>query len=155
SPNLPNLRSVLLYPSLCFFEGTTMSLGRGTDKQFQVIGHPKIASDFSFTPLPNEGSKNPPLNGQICYGIDLSKITTGSIIDAKKIDLSYLIDYYKTMTDLGEKYFSDHYFIDKLAGSDTLRKQIVAGKSEAEIRKSWQTGVEAFKKIRNRYLLYN
>ena len=154
SPNLPNDRSILLYPSICFFEGTTLSLGRGTDKQFQVIGHPKLNSDFSFTPMPNEGAKDPLLNGQKCYGEDLSNVTTGSIIDAKKINLSYLINYHKKMKSIGEKYFLDNLFMDKLAGTDTLRKQIEAGKTEDEIRKSWQQGLDVFKKVRSKYLLY-
>jgi uncharacterized protein YbbC (DUF1343 family) len=154
SPNLPNIRSVLLYPSTCFFEGTTLSLGRGTDKQFQVIGHPKISSAYSFTPLPNEGAKDPPLNGQKCYGTDLSNVTTGSIIQSKKIDLSYLLEYYKKMTDLNEKFFLDNNFIDKLAGSDQLRKQILAGKNEQEIKETWQPGLQAFQKTRAKYLIY-
>lgn len=154
SPNLPNIRSVLLYPSTCFFEGTTLSLGRGTEKQFQVIGHPKISSDYSFTPMPNEGAKDPPLNGQKCYGTDLSNVTTGSIIQSKKIDLSYLLEYYKKMTDLNEKFFLDNNFIDKLAGSDQLRKQILAGKNEQEIKETWQPGLVAFHKIRAKYLIY-
>ncbi len=154
SPNLPNIRSILLYPSICFFEGTTLSLGRGTEKQFQVVGHPKLQSDFSFTPMPNEGAKEPPLNGQKCYGIDLSNMTTGSIINVKRINLSYLIDYYKKMTNIGEKFFLDNNFIDKLAGSDQLRKQIIAGKSEAEIRETWKDGLEKFKQIRSKYLIY-
>lgn len=154
SPNLPNIRSVLLYPSTCFFEGTTLSLGRGTEKQFQVIGHPKISSAYSFTPMPNEGAKDPPLNGQKCYGTDLSNVTTGSIIQSKKIDLSYLLEYYKKMTDLNEKFFLDNNFIDKLAGSDQLRKQILAGKNEQEIKETWHPGLEAFHKIRAKYLIY-
>lgn len=154
SPNLPNDRSILLYPSICFFEGTTLSLGRGTDKQFQVLGHPKLKSDFSFTPKPNEGAKDPLLNGQNCYGEDLSNVTTGRIISAKKINLSYLIDYHKKMSTVGEKFFLDNLFIDKLAGTNELRNQIESGKSEAEIRKSWQSGLESFKKVRAKYLIY-
>ena len=154
SPNLPNIRSVLLYPSTCFFEGTTLSLGRGTENQFQVIGHPKIKSEYSFTPMPNEGAKDPPLNGQKCYGTDLSNVTTGSIIQSKKIDLSYLLEYYKKMTDLNEKFFLDNNFIDKLAGSDQLRKQILAGKNEQEIKETWKPGLEVFHKIRAKYLIY-
>jgi len=154
SPNLPNLRSVLLYPSICFFEGTTLSLGRGTNKQFQVIGHPKIISEYSFIPMPNEGAKDPPLNGQKCYGTDLSAITTGSIIQSKKIDLGYLLDYYKKMTALNEKFFLDNNFIDKLAGSDQLRKQILAGKNEQEIKASWQSDLVAFRNVRAKYLIY-
>ena len=154
SPNLPNIQSIWLYPSTCFFEGTTLSLGRGTDKQFQVIGHPKLKSDFSFTPKPNEGAKEPPLNGQLCYGEDLSQTTIGSIIKKGQIDLSYLINYHKKMSSLGEKYFLDNNFLDKLAGSDQLRTQISQGKTEAEIRASWAAGLEKFKKIRAKYLLY-
>lgn len=154
SPNLPNIRSILLYPSTCFFEGTTLSLGRGTEKQFQVIGHPKLASDFSFTPMPNEGAKEPPLNGKKCFGTDLSTLTTGSIINDKKINLSYLIDYHKRMTAINEKFFLDNNFIDKLAGSDQLRKQILAGKSESDIRATWQDGLEKFRKTRSKYLIY-
>lgn len=154
SPNLPDIRAVLLYPSTCFFEGTTLSLGRGTDKQFQVIGHPKLSSDFAFTPMPNEGAKDPPLNGQKCYGSDLSKVTTGSIIQSKKINLSYLLDYHQKMNAQGEKYFLDNNFIDKLAGSDQLRKQILAGNTENEIRQTWQQGLTEFRKTRAKYLIY-
>lgn len=154
SPNLPNIRSILLYPSICFFEGTTLSLGRGTEKQFQVIGHPALKSDFSFTPMPNEGAKEPPLKGEKCFGIDLSYVTTGSIINSKQINLSYLIDFYKKMSDANQKFFLDNNFIDKLAGSDNLRKQIIAGKTEKEIRDSWKAGLDKFKPIRQKYLIY-
>jgi uncharacterized protein YbbC (DUF1343 family) len=154
SPNLPNTRAILLYPSICFFEGTTLSLGRGTNKQFQVIGHPKLSSAFSFTPMPNEGAKDPPLNGQKCYGTDLTTVTTGSIINRKKLDISYLIEYYKKMTKVKEKFFLDNHYVDKLAGSDALRKQIIAGKTEQEIRATWQNGLSKFKKVRAKYLLY-
>ncbi|MBK7633504.1 MAG: DUF1343 domain-containing protein [Saprospiraceae bacterium] len=154
SPNLPNIRSILLYPSVCFFEGTTLSLGRGTEKQFQVIGHPSLKSDFSFTPMPNEGAKEPPLKGEKCYGTDLSNITTGSIIKDKRINLSYLIDYHKKMKSANQKFFLDNNFIDKLAGSDQLRKQIIAGKSEEEIRMTWKPGLEKFMKVRQKYLIY-
>ena len=104
--------------------------------------------------MPNEGAKDPPLNGQKCFGTDLSKVTTGSIIQSKKIDLSYLLDYYKKMTALNEKFFLDNNFIDKLAGSDQLRTQILAGKSEQEIKKTWQAGLETFSKVRAKYLIY-
>lgn len=154
SPNLPNTRSILLYPSVCFFEGTTLSLGRGTEKQFQVIGHPFLKSDFSFTPIPNEGAKEPPLKGEKCYGTDLSNITTGSIIKDKRINLSYLIDYNNKMKSANQKFFLDNNFIDKLAGSDKLRKQILAGKSEEEIRSTWKQGLEKFMQVRQKYLIY-
>jgi uncharacterized protein YbbC (DUF1343 family) len=154
SPNLPEIRSILLYPSTCFFEGTTLSLGRGTSKPFQLIGHPALKSDFSFTPQPNEGAKDPPLKGQLCYGQDLSKVTTGSIIAKKGIDLSYIIDFHKQMKSVNQKYWLDNNFVDKLAGSDQLRKQIDAGLSEVEIKKSWQPGLKKFMEIRQKYLIY-
>lgn len=154
SPNLPDMRAILLYPSTCFFEGTTLSLGRGTEKQFQVLGHPKLMSDFSFTPKPNEGAKEPPHNGVQCFGEDLSKLTIGSIRQKGKIDLSYLINYHDKMKKINEKYFLDNNFLDKLAGSDILRNQILQGKSEAEIRATWQPGLIEFKKTRQKYLLY-
>ena len=155
SPNLPNIKSVLLYPSICFFEGTTISLGRGTDKPFQVLGHPKLNETFSFTPMPNEGAKEPPLNGQKCFGIDLSTLTTGSIMAEKQIQIHYLIDFHEKMKAKGEKFFLDNHFIDKLAGTDALRKQIESGKTEKEIRATWQPGLDAFKKIRAKYLIYS
>ena len=154
SPNLPNIRSILLYPSICFFEGTTLSLGRGTDVQFQVIGHPALTTPFSFTPMPNEGAKDPVLNGQVCFGTDLSKVTIGSIIDAKKLNLSYLIEYHKKMKDASQKFFLDNHFIDKLAGTDQLRLQIGKGLSEQEIRSTWQKDLDAFQDTRAKYLLY-
>ncbi len=154
SPNLPDIRSILLYPSTCFFEGTILSLGRGTSKPFQYIGHPALKSDFSFTPQPNEGAKEPPLKGQLCYGQDLSKVTTGSIITQKGIDLSYLIDFHKQMKTVQQKYWLDNNFVDKLAGSDQLRKQIDAGMSEAEIKKTWQPGLKKFMEVRQKYLIY-
>jgi uncharacterized protein YbbC (DUF1343 family) len=154
SPNLPDMRAILLYPSTCFFEGTTFSLGRGTEKQFQVLGHPKLMSDFSFTPKPNEGAKEPPQNGVQCFGEDLSNLTIGSIRQKGKIDLSYLINYHDKMKKINEKYFLDNNFLDKLAGSDILRNQILQGKSEAEIRATWQPGLVEFKKTRQKYLLY-
>jgi uncharacterized protein YbbC (DUF1343 family) len=155
SPNLPNMNSILLYPSICFFEGTNLSLGRGTEKQFQVIGNPALKSDFSFTPSPNEGAKDPPLNGKKCYGVDLSGKTIGSIMKNRQIDLQFLIDYHKEMNLANEKYFLDNNFIDKLAGSDELRKQVLANKTEKEIRDSWKTGLIAFEKVRSKYLIYN
>lgn len=154
SPNLPDMRSILLYPSTCFFEGTTLSLGRGTDKPFQYIGHPKLSSDFSFTPMPNEGAKEPPLKGQVCYGSDLSKTTIGGIIKGGQINLSYLLHYYAEMKKINEKFFLDNHFIDKLAGSDQLRLQIEKGMTETQIRATWQDDLDHFKKVRAKYLLY-
>ncbi len=154
SPNLPDKRSILLYPSICFFEGTTLSLGRGTDRPFQYIGHPALKSPFSFIPKPTEGAKHPPLEGKPCYGQDLSSMSLSELRASKTIDLSYLIDFYQQMQIAGQKYWLDNHFIDKLAGSDQLRKQISNGASEDTIKASWQAGLQAFKKIRSKYLLY-
>jgi uncharacterized protein YbbC (DUF1343 family) len=150
SPNLPNLQSMLLYPSICFFEGTDVSVGRGTDKQFQVIGSPNSKNgSFTFTPEDKPGAKNPPQKGKLCYGEDLSQI------DARKQEftLKYLIDFYQK-SDNKAKFFSSPSFFDKLAGSDSLRKQIVAGMTETQIRASWKADLDKYKTIRKKYLLY-
>jgi uncharacterized protein YbbC (DUF1343 family) len=150
SPNLPNLQSMLLYPSICFFEGTEVSVGRGTDKQFQVIGSPNPKNgNFTFTPEDKPGAKNPPQKGQLCYGEDLSKM------DARKQEftLKYVIDYYQK-SDNKAKFFNSPSFFDKLAGSDTTRKQIIAGMTETQIRASWKADLDKYKTIRKKYLLY-
>lgn len=150
SPNLPNLQSMLLYPSICFFEGTDISVGRGTDKQFQVIGSPNPKNgSFTFTPEDKPGAKNPPQKGNLCYGEDLSQI------DARKqtFTLKYVIDFYQK-SDHKATFFSSASFFDKLAGSDTTRKQIIAGLTEMQIRASWQPDLEKYKTIRKKYLLY-
>jgi uncharacterized protein YbbC (DUF1343 family) len=150
SPNLPNLQSMLLYPSICFFEGTEVSVGRGTDKQFQIIGSPNSKNgSFTFTPEDKPGAKNPPQKGKLCYGEDLSKI------DARKQEftLKYVIDYYQK-SDNKTKFFSSPSFFDKLAGSDTTRKQIMAGLTEMQIRASWKADLDKYKTIRKKYLLY-
>jgi uncharacterized protein YbbC (DUF1343 family) len=156
SPNLPNLKSILLYPSLCFFEGTEVSIGRGTDKQFQVIGSPitKSQKSFSFTPKPNEGAKYPKLENNICYGDDLSNYSIGDLHAKKELDLSYLIEYHNYFTTKGERFFLENLFIDKLAGTSSLRIQIESGLSEADIKKSWQKDLETFKSVRSKYLIY-
>ena len=150
SPNLPNLQSMLLYPSICFFEGTEVSVGRGTDKQFQVIGSPNSKNgSFTFTPEDKPGAKNPPQKGKLCYGEDLSQI------DARKqaFTLKYIIEYYQKSNDKA-KFFSSPSFFDKLAGSDTTRKQIMAGMTETQIRASWKGDLDKYKTIRQKYLLY-
>ena len=151
SPNLPNLQSMLLYPSICFFEGTDVSVGRGTDTQFQVIGSPNQAnSSFTFTPEDKPGAKNPPQKGKLCYGLDLTKT------DARKeqFTIKYVLDFYQKSTDKA-KFFSSPSFFDKLAGNDSLRKQIVAGLSEKQIRETWKADLEKYKIIRQKYLLYS
>jgi uncharacterized protein YbbC (DUF1343 family) len=147
SPNLPNDQAINLYASLCFFEGTNVSLGRGTDKQFQIYGSPDLPNTgFSFTPMPNEGAKEPPLKGKLCYGEDLSKAPK-----VKQLELKWLIKAYAETKDKS-KFFIP--FFTKLAGTKTLQQQIEAGKTETEIRKSWQPGLTAFKAMRKKYLIY-
>jgi uncharacterized protein YbbC (DUF1343 family) len=147
SPNLPNAQAVNLYPSLCLFEGTNVSVGRGTEKQFQIFGSPDLPkSGFSFTPKPNEGAKDPVYNGKVCYGEDLTQISS---ID--KLELKWLISAYKNTSDK-TKFFNP--FFTKLAGTKVLQQQIEAGVSEMEIRKSWTKGLADFKKIRKFYELY-
>lgn len=149
SPNLPNMRSIYLYPSTCLFEGTAFSLGRGTDKPFQVYGHPSLPKHlFAFTPRSVPGAKNPVLLNQTCYGYDLSAPSPTVV---KQINLEYVINAYKLFPEKN-KFFNA--FFNKLAGNSTLQEQIKAGKSEAEIRKSWEPGLKAFKEIRKKYLLY-
>ncbi len=155
SPNLPNIRSILLYPSLCFIEGSYASLGRGTETQFQVIGHPALDTEsFSFTPVSREGAKYPKFENKKCYGVDLSSETIGSLREMDQLDLSYLLDFYKKVKATGEPFFLDNNFFEKLAGTEELRKQVIAGMSETEIRETWQQGLEEFKGVRSKYLLY-
>ena len=159
SPNLRNERAVFLYPSLCFFEGTNVSVGRGTDFPFQVIGSPFISLDsaFTFTPVSKPGASDPPHKGQECKGYDLRKYNKeiGKLLSTERIGLNvkYILKMYALTVDK-EKFFSSPDFFDKLAGTDELRKQIIEGKTEAEIRASWQPGLKAFKAIRKKYLLY-
>ena len=147
SPNLPNDQAINLYASLCFFEGTNVSMGRGTDKQFQLYGSPFLPkSDFSFVPQPNLGAKDPTHNGKTCYGEDLSKIEK-----VKQLELKWLIKAYQTTSDK-TKFFND--FFTKLAGTKKLQQQIETGVSENEIRKSWKKGIADFKTMRKPYLIY-
>lgn len=147
SPNLPNDQAINLYASLCLFEGTNVSMGRGTDKQFQLYGSPFLPkSDFSFIPGPNLGAKDPTHNGKTCYGEDLSKIEK-----VKRLELKWLLKAYQTTNDK-TKFFND--FFTKLAGTKKLQQQIETGTSEIEIRKSWITGINEFKAMRKPYLIY-
>ncbi|WP_035561834.1 exo-beta-N-acetylmuramidase NamZ domain-containing protein [Hymenobacter sp. IS2118] len=150
SPNLPTDQSVALYPSICLFEGTNVSVGRGTATPFEVIGSPKqpASRPFAFVPRPNAGSPTPPLNGQRCYGLSLADAPTR---EASGLVLKYLLDFYQQSTDKAN--FFGKYF-EQLSGTRTLREQIIAGKSEAEIRASWQPDLDKFKTIRSKYLLY-
>ena len=147
SPNLPNARSVNLYPSLCLFEGTNISIGRGTDFPFQHFGAPYLKSNYSFMPKSGEGSRNPKLENIECFGTDLrfqdNYLTT--------INLNWIIETYKQCSEK-EKFFNSYF--DTLAGNDKLKKQIIAGKTAREIKTSWKEGLEEFKKVRGKYLIY-
>ncbi len=154
SPNLPNQTAIYLYPSLCFFEGTEVSEGRGTDKPFQQFGYPKMPKgNTSFTPKSIEGvAKYPKLENKKCNGIDLSNIPSDSLRNMKHLNLEWLISTYQDYTEK-DKFFKANFF-DKLAGSSILREQIIAGQTEDEIRATWQKDLEQFKLIREMYLLY-
>ena len=164
SPNLPNFQSVLLYPSTCFFEGTELSLGRGTNKPFQVWGHPSLPDTlFSFTPASIPGAKTPPLLGKTCYGYDLSQVPIDiNLKKNKQINLSYLLQAYKMFPNKDSFFLrpakgnpsTSDYFFNKLAGNDKLMWQIINSKTETEIRQSWAPNLAAFKKVRKKYLLY-
>ena len=152
SPNIPNLRAALLYPGLCFFEGTPVSVGRGTSVPFQVIGHPDYPDKtFSFTPQSVEGAMHPPLEGKVCYGIDLSHTKVDSLFSSSQMNMSVLLDFYNKLP--ADKFFNAGWF-DKLAGGPGYREAIQRGMAESQIRASWKPGIEAFKIRRAPYLLY-
>ncbi|HBC79565.1 MAG TPA: DUF1343 domain-containing protein [Bacteroidales bacterium] len=152
SPNLPNLNSIYLYPSICFFEGTNISLGRGTPFPFQVYGSPKLPdTGFSFTPESVPGAKNPPHLGEKCYGVDLRNAIKGKIVPSPKVNLEWIIDAYNRYPEKDE--FFTSYF-DVLASGPSLREQIQRGMSAEEIRATWKDELERFGKIRQKYLLY-
>jgi uncharacterized protein YbbC (DUF1343 family) len=159
SPNLPNMRAIYLYPSLCFFEGTIVSVGRGTEFPFQIAGHPKfIASQtefdtISFTPMPSHGAKNPLLNGLKCVGIDLHELSLEDLQNERKLNLSFLFEFYKN-TKTTEPFFLANNFLDLLYGSDFLRKEILKGTSLSDIENTWKEDLENFQIIRKKYLLY-
>jgi uncharacterized protein YbbC (DUF1343 family) len=163
SPNLPNIQSIYLYPSTCLFEGTVLSEGRGTNKQFQVFGHPLLPKNlYSFTPNPNEGAKSSKLYGQVCYGWDLSGRSNEVLAKVdNRIQLKWLIEAYKLFPEK-DKFFlqpksgkMEESFLTKLAGNNDLWQQIKNGVSEVEIRKSWEPKLSEFKAIRKKYLLYD
>lgn len=150
SPNLPNDQAINLYPSLCFFEGTPLSEGRGTIKQFQVFGSPNLPKEkytFTFTPQPNEGAKNPKFNGQVCYGKDLSN---ADMID--HINLQWLIEAYY---DLGKQPSFFTNFFTTLAGTKKLQEQIEKGLSQEQIKSSWKEDLERYNTMRKKYIIYS
>ncbi len=150
SPNLPNDVAVYLYPSICFFEGTNVSIGRGTDAPLQMFGAPKITgTSFSFTPERKSGAKNPPHLGKVCYGYDLRNTD----MSQPGIHLGYLQKAFSVYSDTSD-FFLPNLFFDKLAGNSLLREQIKKGKSEQEIKVSWQPALHKYKQMRKKYLLY-
>lgn len=151
SPNLPNMKAVYLYPSTCYFEGTPISLGRGTDMPFTVYGHPAMKGcKFSFTPRSREGAKNPPQLGKLCHGVDLRRLSDEEII-AKGVNFEYVIDAYRR-SGLGQKFFTN--FFTLLTGTPTIRTMIEQGKTADEIHRSWKPDVDKFRARRAPYLLY-
>ncbi len=155
SPNLKNARAIFLYPSLCFFEGTNVSVGRGTEYPFQVIGSPyaDIDSAYTFTPLAKPGATDPPFKGLVCKGYDLRRYRKELHTEMVGLNLSYLLKMYASFTDKSVFFLKTDFF-DKLAGTDALRKQIIDGKTDKEIRDSWQPALNNYKELRKKYLLY-
>ncbi len=153
SPNLSDMKAVYLYPSLCFFEGTKVSVGRGTDRPFQQVGYPKLKDgDITFTPQPNEAASNPMYKDTLCNGWDLAHTVDDTTNLPKQLNLQWLIKMYQSYPDK-TKFFTP--FFDKLAGTSKLREQIQKGMSEDDIRKSWQQDITDFMLKRKRYLLYD
>lgn len=152
SPNLRTPLAVALYPSLCYFEATTLSVGRGTDFPFEVVGHPALSSNFNFTPQEREGAKNPPQNGKVCRGYDLRGRNVESV-QKGGIDLTLLVETYRALQACGERFFLSGFF-EKLFGVDYVRDMIVQGYSAEEIENMWQEDVEAFRRQREKYLIY-
>ena len=150
SPNLPDMTAIYLYPSICYFEGTPVSLGRGTDKPFKVYGHPAMTGPYNFTPRSMKSAPNPPCKDKLCHGYDLSGIPVGKLKEMK-IDLSYVIEAYNN-SKLGDKFFTS--FFELLVGVDYVRTMIKEGKSAEEISLMWQDDVARFKEQRRPYLLY-
>ncbi|MEI7663256.1 MAG: DUF1343 domain-containing protein, partial [Bacteroidota bacterium] len=153
SPNLPNINAVYLYPSLCLFEGTIISIGRGTPFPFEVFGHPGLKTGtFDFSPSSVPGaSLHPPFEGQVCHGTDLRGYMQEHPEKQGRMELSWLLGAFLSLG--GEPGFFTAYF-NKLAGNATLQRQVREGKPEKEIRASWKTGIDKFMKTRKKYLMY-
>ena len=152
SPNLPNIRSIYLYPSLCLFEGTTVSVGRGTSYPFQIYGHPKLAGGtYEFVPHPTEGASRPKCDGEMCRGFNMTTIGLEELKETRELNLNYLIYFYEEFPDKANFFNS---FFKKLAGTTKLQQQIEAKMSSHEIRETWKDGLAEFKTTRKKYLLY-
>jgi uncharacterized protein YbbC (DUF1343 family) len=147
SPNLPNAQAIALYPSLCLLEPTVISIGRGTDTQFQIYGHPDFKGyDYRFTPAPNFGSKNPKFNGELCFGKNLTEVPKPT-----QIELKWLIDAYSNFPDKTAFFLKG---FERISGVNRLKTQLQAGKNETEIRKTWAKDLTEFHRIRTQYLIY-
>ncbi len=154
SPNLPNMRAVYLYPSLCLLEGTILNVGRGTDNQFQVYGAPLWkGAPYFYQPVSKPGAKYPKHEQEICYGYDLTGLDPSDLFEEKQLNLTYILEAHRSYPDQ-DGFFLDNNFIDKLAGTDALRHQIASGMKASEIRQSWEPELQNFKNLRSRYLLY-
>lgn len=152
SPNLRSDASIALYPSLCLFEGTTVSVGRGTERPFEVFGHPNFPPlEFSFTPISSFGAKNPLWENKLCYGHDLKDVNKKRLHD---FSLTWLLEAKELLGD-SLTFINQPAFFDRLAGTSELRKQITEGWKAKEIRASWRPGIQAFRKIRVKYLMYD
>ena len=155
SPNLPNIQSIFLYPSLCLFEATHVSVGRGTDMQFQMYGHPAwkgAPSKIIIKSMP--GAKYPKHENKSIGYQSLQDLTKGSLHGREGLNMDYLVDMYALLTKQGEPFFLDNNFFEKLAGTKSIREQLIAGQSAEEIRASWKNGIEEFKLVREKYLMY-
>lgn len=150
SPNLPNWESVYLYPTLCFFEGTIVSIGRGTETPFQVYGHPDMRGSYTFTPKSTSGASKPLLEGQRCRGENLVEFAHDYSLNVNQLQIEWLIEAYQQLKDKG---FFNNYFV-KLSGDKQLQRDIENGKSADEIRASWKNDLEKFKAVRGKYLMY-
>ena len=163
SPNLPDMGSIYWYSSTCYFEGTALSEGRGTEKPFQIFGHPDLPKNmYAFTPISRAGATEPKLKDKLCHGWNISGEEAAILksVEEKGIQLDWLVEAYKLFPNKDQFFLKPKsgkptdYFFNKLAGNDDLRQQLMAGKTAAEIKASWQPDLQAFKQIRKKYLLY-
>ena len=148
------MTSIYLYPSLCFFEGTKVSVGRGTEMPFQIYGHPKLpVGDYRFVPTSYEGAKNPKLKGETCYGEELSKNGIDYMKTVRELHLKWILDAYDQYPEK-ESFFLENAFFNLLAGNNVLMEQIVTSTSLEQIKLSWEPRLTEFKKMRTKYILY-
>ena len=151
SPNLRTDLAINLYPSLCFFEATTVSIGRGTERPFEMYGHPDFRNNgFAFVPMPTTGAKDPLWQNRTCYGYDLK---SGQNKRMYEINLNWLINARDQLSDSID-FINQRNFFDRLAGTSQLRAQLKSGMSAKEIKETWKTGIQSFMSTRQKYLIY-